>query len=425
MAGALITAITEACSASMSSGGGRRRRRREPVYWWTNEIAALRRQCRRARRLAQRARGRHVEDARHVDFAVARGQLRVAIEESKRQCWSALCDEVDQDVWGRPYETVMSRLRGPRATPPREPSLVRRTVATLFPTVTEALIRPPAGPAGAGVPDVSLEELRGACTRIRDGAAPGPDGVPNRALKLAVAVRPDAFLQVYSACLSGGVFPSPWKRQRLVLLLKPGKPPDAPSSYRPLCMLDKAGKIFERIICGRLEVYTEVPAGLSDRQHGFRRGRSTIDAIESVTTAAREAVGGAIGSPKYCAVVTLDVRNAFNSAWWNNILAALERIRTPEYLLKIIYSYFQARVLEYDTDDGPESCSITAGVPQGSVLGPILWNVMYDSILRLKLEEGVRIVGFADDIAVVAVAGTTYEVEDILSHAIARVRDAL
>uniref|UniRef100_A0ABD2X0I8 Reverse transcriptase domain-containing protein n=1 Tax=Trichogramma kaykai TaxID=54128 RepID=A0ABD2X0I8_9HYME len=425
MAGALITAITEACGASMSSGGGRCHRRREPVYWWTDEIAALRRQCLRARRLAQRARGRPVEDAWRVDFAVARGRLRAAIEESKRRCWSAFCDEVDRDVWGRPYATVMSRLRGPMATPPREPSLVRWTVATLFPTVTEGLIRPPAGPAGAEVPDVSLEELRGAAARIRDGAAPGPDGVPNRALKLAVAVLPDAFLQVYSACLSGGVFPSPWKRQRLVLLLKPGKPPDAPSSYRPLCMLDTAGKILERIICGRLEVYTEAPAGLSDCQHGFRRGRSTIDAIESVTTAAREAVGGAIGSRKYCAVVTLDVRNAFNSARWNNILAALERIRTPEYLLKIIYSYFQAKVLEYHTDDGPESCSITAGVQQGSVLGPILWNVMYDSILRLKLEEGVRIVGFADDIAVVAEAGTTYEVEDILNRAIARVRDAL
>ncbi|CAB0040752.1 unnamed protein product [Trichogramma brassicae] len=371
------------------------------------------------------ARGRAMEDARRADFAIARGRLRAAIEDSKLRCWSALCDEVDRDVWGRPYGTVMARLRGPRATPPREPSLMRRTVAALFPTVTEALIRPPAGPVGAAVPGVTLDELRGACGRIRDGAAPGPDGVPNRALKLAVARRPGAFLQVYSACLSGGVFPSPWKRQRLVLLPKPGKPPDAPSSYRPLCMLDTAGKILERIVCRRLEVYTEAPDGLSDHQHGFRRGRSTVDAIESVTAAAREAFGGARGSRKYCAVVTLDVRNAFNSARWNNILAALERIRTPEYLQRIIHSYFQARVLEYDTDDGPESCSITAGVPQGSVLGPILWNAMYDIILRLRLDEGVRVVGFADDIAVIAVAGTTYEVEDLLSCAIARVRDAL
>ncbi|CAB0045244.1 unnamed protein product [Trichogramma brassicae] len=424
MAAALITAITEACDVSMS-GGGARRRRHDPVYWWTDEIAALRWQCLRARRLAQRARGRAAEDARLDDFVVVRGRLRSAIEESKRRCWGALCDEVDRDVWGRPYGTIMSRLRGPRATPSREPSLVRRTVAALFPTVTEALIRPPAGPAGAVIPGVTLEELRGACTRIRDGAAPGPDSVPNRALKLAVVLRPDAFLKVYSACLSGGVFPSSWKRQRLVLLPKPGRPPDAPSSYRPLCMLDTAGKILERIICRRLEEYTEAPDGLSDHQHGFRSGRSTVDAIESVTAAAREAVGGARGSRKYCAVVILDVRNAFNSARWNNSLAALERIHTPEYLQKIIYSYFQARVLEYDTDDGPESCSITAGVPQGSVLGPILWNVMYDSILRLRLDDGVRMVGFADNIAVIAVAGTTYEVEDLLSCAIARVRDAL
>ncbi|CAB0043928.1 unnamed protein product [Trichogramma brassicae] len=215
MAAALITAITEACSVSMPSGGGRRRRHK-PVYWWTDEIAALRRQCLRARRLAQRARGRAAEEARLADFAIAKSRLRAAIEESKRRCWSALCNEVDRDVWGRPYGTVMSRLRGPRATPPREPTLVRRTVAALFPTVTEALIRPPAGPAGAVIPGVTLEELRGACTRIRDGAAPGPDGVPNRALKLAVVLRPDAFLRVYSACLSGGVFPSPWKRQRLM-----------------------------------------------------------------------------------------------------------------------------------------------------------------------------------------------------------------
>ncbi|CAB0029769.1 unnamed protein product [Trichogramma brassicae] len=341
MATSLMAAITGACDASMTKRGGRRRR--GAVYWWTSEIADLRRSCLRARRLAQRAHGRPNEDACRASYASARCLLRAAIKTSKRLCWNKLCDEVNEDVWGKPYETVMSRLRGPRVNSPSSPSLVRRIVAALFPRVPDepALLPPPQ--AGAIVPAVTLEELRGACRRINDHTAPGPDGVPNSALKIAIDTRPDIFLQVYTACLRTGVFPACWKRQRLVLLPKPGKPPEEPSSYRPLCMLDTAGKILERIICDRLEAITESPEGLSDHQYGFRKGRSTINAIESVIAAAREAIAGKRwnrGTKKYCAVVTLDVKNAFNSARWNSIYAALHRMRTPEYLpgLQVINS---------------------------------------------------------------------------------------
>ncbi|CAB0037913.1 unnamed protein product [Trichogramma brassicae] len=144
------------------------------------------------------------------------------------------------------------------------PLLVRSAVAALFPRV-------PSGPAlrlprraEELIPAVTLEELKGAQSRIKERSAPGPDGIPNPALKIAIAVRPDIFLRVYTMCLETGVFPSGWKRQRLVLLPKPGKPPDEPSSYRPLCMLDTAGKILERIICDRLEAFTERPGGLSE-----------------------------------------------------------------------------------------------------------------------------------------------------------------
>ncbi|CAB0040785.1 unnamed protein product [Trichogramma brassicae] len=185
MADELMSALTRACDASMLRGDGRRRH--ESVYWWTEDIAECRRACLRARRLAQRARSRASEAARREDFAVARRNLHVAIKASKHRCWKQLCDEADRDVWGKPYRTVMSCLKGPRGVSPGEPELVRQAVSTLFPRVATLRIRLPARTYEERIPEVSVVELHGACRRVRDQAAPGPDGIPNLALKAAAA----------------------------------------------------------------------------------------------------------------------------------------------------------------------------------------------------------------------------------------------
>ena len=220
-----------------------------------------------------------------------------------------------------------------------------------------------------------------------------------------------------------GHFPDRWKIQKLVLLPKPGKPPGYPASYRPICLLDTVGKLLERLILNRLTTFTEGEHGLSNRQFGFRKGRSTVDAVRAVVERAEKSSKQKRRGDRFCAVVTIDVKNAFNSASWEAIAESLHRMRVPSYLRRILRSYFQNRVLTYETSVGQKTVNVTAGVPQGSILGPTLWNGMYNGVLTLRLPRGVVIVGFADDIVLSVTGETLEEVQMLATEAIGTIEN--
>lgn len=287
----LMSMVSKACDGSMSKCS--RRNHHPPTYWWNGEIAELRKRCHCTRRQAQRSRGHENHDILHQQYAIARKDFVRAIKVSKRRMWRELCDMVDMDPWGMPYRTVMAKVKSSALTPPSSPELLESIVSTLFPEVpTTTYPENPTAIDLEDIPSITEEELLKACSRIGDNKAPGPDGIPNVALKAAVRLRLDVFLKTYNACLHEGVFPRQWKQQKLVLLPKGNKPPGEPSSYRPICLLDTAGKLLERILASRLETYTEGARGLSDRQFGFRKARSTVDAIDEVLKTARNAIEG-------------------------------------------------------------------------------------------------------------------------------------
>ncbi|KAF0733002.1 Reverse transcriptase domain-containing protein [Aphis craccivora] len=329
--------------------------------------------------------------------------------------WRSLCDLVQEDPWGLPYKLVMDKLIRPPQIPELDtPARLRHIVDGLFPKhPIRETIEWPLDLSSQQNWKIDEAELRTAARSLKTKIAPGPDGITNEVVKRIVSLKPGVLTKVYNNCLENGVFPRTWKNARLVLIRKGEKPLDKPSSYRPICLLDCLGKLLEKILDNRLRTFLDENAGIHNRQFEFRKRRSIIDHLNSL----RETI---IPNQKV-RILTLDIKNAFNSAPWNAIVEGLLDKDVPAYLRRIIDSYLENRILSIGERLTGTTIDVTCGVPQGSVIGPTLWNVLYDGLLQMHLPAGVEYLAFADDVALVARARDSIELEKLLSTSVQRV----
>lgn len=126
-----------------------------------------------------------------------------------------------------------------------------------------------------------------------------------------------------------------------------------------------------------------------------------IAAIMEVSRAVRRAKDHNHFSYRVVRLVTLDVRNAFYSAIWNDILEALtQTFRIHGYLLRIIDDYLKALSLIYTSSEGKREIAVTSKAAQDSILGSDISNVAYDSVLRVGLPDEVCLIGYTDDVTI-------------------------
>lgn len=392
---------------------------KRPAYWWNNDIAELRKDCQRKRRAFTRnARRLTLLGSQNLweEYKKSRKTLRNSIKKSKRECWTRLCADVDRDIWGDGYKIVMKNMLG---FPPKinfTMDDMEKVKMYLFPH--HADVHFTCNRDNRFHP-FTEEEIEKASSRLKPNKAPGPGGIPSEIVKALILENPKYPLIVYNQLAKEGIFPDKWKTAKLLLLRKGNKPPSNPSSFRPICLLDTEGKLYEHLLLERLNEDIIRTGGLSPQQFGFRRGCQTVDAVISVLDIAREAKS----QRKICAAITLDVRNAFNSASWQLILEELRKREMDESLITIIASYLSERKLLLETKEGVKYSSINSGVPQGSVLGPTLWNILYDSLFKIKLPEEATLVGFADDVVLIIKAKNEEILTNTANRSLLRVSD--
>ena len=239
--------------------------------------------------------------------------------------------EVDKDPWGLTFKIVTKRVVTRRNTPSLDNAdRVKYIVRSLFPHV-ELFQRQDRSSCVVRSKELfTLEELKIAGGRLKANTAPGIDGLPNEILQEVIGVDPEILLEVFNSCLRKGRFFAVWKKQRLVLLRKGNKPLGDASSYRTICLLDTMGKLLEEMILQRLQGHMVGENGLSENQFGFRKGRSTVDAIQAVVDIATKARRGTGKRKVFCALIGIDIRNAFNTARWNICIEAMVRKKVPD-----------------------------------------------------------------------------------------------
>ena len=145
-------------------------------------------------------------------------------------------------------------------------------------------------------------------TELKVGKAPGPNGVPNRALRNLPRKAVTFLTKVFNGVPKWQHYPAVWKHACVISLLKPGKVPALPWSYRPISLLDTAGKSFEKILLSRIMAEISSRGLLRGELFGFRPGLSTTLQLARLV----ERVKRNFDEKRLTGAVLLDVANAFD-----------------------------------------------------------------------------------------------------------------
>ena len=195
---------------------------------------------------------------------------------------------------------------------------------------------------------------------------------------------------IFEKCLETGCYPSLWKKANVQPTHKKDSRQIA-SNYRPISLLCISGKIFEKIIFDQLYSFLDTNRLLTENQSGFRPGDSTINQLLSVT----HEIYASFEQFDETRAAFLDLSKAFDKTWHDGLIYKLKSFGISGDLLALLKNYLSNRYQRVVLN-GQESdwVSISAGVPQGSVLGPLLFLVYIND-----LTEGVcsNIKLFADD----------------------------
>ncbi|XP_018493707.1 uncharacterized protein LOC108863702 [Galendromus occidentalis] len=336
--------------------------------------------------------------------------LQKLLRRAKREYYAKKIEEAANDT-RKTWSVINSIFRGKQTGPAAGPELIGLSIdeinenfaelgkKTVLDNIGEVdpNMKPPS-PADHSMnefkhPDES--EVERVLRELNVNEAPGWDGIGADILKNCYQSLKAPITSMVCRIFETSTYPRSLKRALLFPVHKSGDRTNI-SNYRPISLLPTLNKVVEKIMANRLREYLEEFGIIDEKQFGFRTGRGSEEAVYEIT----KCISESIESGDYCVAVFCDLSKAFDTLDRSRLKNKLDRAGVRGRALDLLTSYLCERTQIYrSANETSKETLVKCGVPQGSVLGPLLFNIYMNDVFTTASPH--RVMAFADDTVLV------------------------